>query len=177
METVLLFCLPYGMAWLLHFLLMTLFNHTSEKLGSKRNTFYGVLSSILYYIFIIILPFSYDLFLPLIFVRLKMYRTFAWVTSILVIATMVYAGIGTVKLAKENIYAYRFGKGFCIALAFLINLFNVNLICPAIKSLFMTFYEIESHFAFDMLTLAVFAFDVGLLVYMLKQVKNRNKEC
>ena len=175
MKYFLICLLIFAVAWVLRLIMSFLVSATTSNLEKRKNAVSGILNVFVSYVFATVVLLSYDLFVPLLFFSLNMYKTFSWIMSLAILASMVYASIGCVALVTDNIATYGFGKGYCIVAAFIINIENVNVVCPAIKSLFETSYKKDISLPFDILTVAVFAFDVILLVYMLKQTKNKTR--
>ncbi len=161
--------------WIIKFLTALIIGKTSKLLQEKRKPFYGILNIIVFYFFGAFLLFSYDFFIPIIIFSLRMLKTFAWVSSLTILASMIYTSIACANLTKENRIEYGFGKIFCLISVFIINLLNgIGLIL--IKSLFETSYENISYLPFDLLSIAIFIFDIGLIIYILKSTSYINNK-
>lgn len=162
-------------AWIIRFLSALIIGKTTKLLQEKRKPFYGILNIIVFYFFGAFLLFSYDFFIPMIIFILRMLKTFAWVSSLTILASMIYTSIACANLTKENRIEYGFGKIFCVISVFIINWFN-GIGLALIKSLFETSYENVPYLPFDLLSIAIFIFDIGLLIYVLKLTSYINKK-
>lgn len=163
----------WGVRWILAILNVSCMDKVEEKQKSSTSVF----ALFVGYFSLIFVILSYSFYGPCFVFAIGLYKTFAWITAVVYIGAMIYATITVFKTAAQHKTEYGFGKGYCWAVAFIINWFNVTAINTAVYALFETIYKnmdvtsVQSMFV-NTVAIAIFVFDVVMLIKLLKTKGN-----
>ena len=157
-----------GIIQFLNLFLITIIN----KDKPRRSSFSSVFRCMANHINMVITILSYSSPIYMIIFALGFYKVFACLAAIEIVVLLVIATLGAYGVAIEDRAINRYKTGYCWAVMFVLNWINYFIINVPIEALLQTCFDYEfPTFIIDITAFGIFAFDIYLLVRLIKESK------